>query len=98
MDIFILPQCHQQPAATNLCGFYVIQHMNVLLGKVSNSKGDIPEDVVYMQNTTSFSSIEILMCTGSEHDSIYVAFANRDNGTAPGQAINATLRPCRVSR
>ena len=63
MDIFILPQCHQQPAATNLCGFYVVHHMKILMRRVSTSK-DIPEDVVCMQNI--FSSIEILICTGSD--------------------------------
>lgn len=53
MDIFILPQCHQQPAATNLCGFYVVQHMNILLGRVTTSK-DKPEDLVYMRNIFFF--------------------------------------------
>ena len=53
MDIFILPQCHQQPAATNLCGFYVVQHMNILLGRFTTSK-DKPEDLVYMRNIFFF--------------------------------------------
>ena len=62
MDIFILPRCHQQPTATNLCGFYVLHHMNISLSRIATSK-DV-KDWVCMQNI--FSSIEILICTGSD--------------------------------
>lgn len=38
----------------------------------------------------------ILICTGSDHDLIYLASANRWNGTAPDQASNDPLGACRV--
>ena len=52
MDIFILPQCHQEPAAMNFCGFYVLHHMNILFSRVSQSKP--VEDWVCMQNIFFF--------------------------------------------